>query len=174
MPPSVILVMGVSGSGKSTVGRALAEALGADFLDADAYHSAANIERMHAGIPLDDAARMPWLRAVRQGVLEQARAGRRVVFACSALKTAYRHILLDGVDGAVIVHLDVSHATLEHRLVNRHGHFMPAGLLDSQLADLEIPDHAIVVDAGRDLPDVIADILDRLESADSGERASID
>jgi carbohydrate kinase (thermoresistant glucokinase family) len=174
MPPSVILVMGVSGSGKSTVGRALAEALGADFLDADAYHSAANIERMHAGIPLDDAARMPWLRAVREGVLEQVQAGRRVVFACSALKAAYRHVLLDGIEDAAIVHLDVSHATLEARLVNRHGHFMPAGLLDSQLADLEVPDHAIVVDAGRDLPDVIADILGRLESADAGGRTPID
>ena len=88
MPPSVILVMGVSGSGKSTVGRALAEALDDDFLDADTYHTAGNIARMHAGIPLDDAARLPWLHAVREAVLERVLAGRRVVFACSALKAA--------------------------------------------------------------------------------------
>ena len=90
MPPSVILVMGVSGSGKSTVGRALADALGEDFLDADTYHTAGNIARMHAGIPLDDAARQPWLRAVREAVLERVLGGRRVVFACSALKATYR------------------------------------------------------------------------------------
>jgi carbohydrate kinase (thermoresistant glucokinase family) len=170
MLPSVILVMGVSGSGKSTVGRALAEALGADFLDADTYHTAGNIARMQAGIPLDDAARLPWLHAVREAVDERVLAGRRVVFACSALKASYRHILLDGLDDAAIVHLDVGHATLEERLEHRRNHFMPAGLLDSQLADLEVPEHAIIVDASRDLPDEIAAILDRLGPPDAGGR----
>ena len=168
MPPSVILVMGVSGSGKSTVGRALAEALGDTFLDADTYHTAGNIARMHAGIPLDDAARLPWLHAVREAVLEQVLAGQRVVFACSALKASYRDILLDGMPDAAIVFLDVDRAALEYRLTHRQGHFMPAGLLDSQLADLELPDHAIVVDADRDLPDVIAAILDRLGARGAG------
>jgi gluconokinase len=166
MPPSVILVMGVAGSGKSMVAATLADALAADFLDADAYHSRANVERMRAGIPLDDAARLPWLRAVRDAVLERVAAGRRVVFACSALKAAYRHILLDGVPDATIVHLDVDRSTLEQRLVHRHGHFMPASLLDSQLADLEIPEEAIIVDASRDLPIVVDEIVDRLSRAD--------
>src|SRR5262245_28596018 len=129
MAPSVILVMGVSGSGKSTIGLALADALGAEFLDADAYHSKANIARMHAGRPLDDAARQPWLHRVHAAVLERERAGHRVVFACSALKAAYRDILFHGIDDAVVVHLDVDRATLDHRLRARHGHFMPASLL---------------------------------------------
>lgn len=162
MTASVILVMGVSGSGKSTIGMALAEALGAVFLDADAYHSQANIARMHAGHPLDDAAREPWLHRVHAAVVEERRAGRQVVFACSALKAAYREVLFHGIDDAVVVHLDVDRTTLDHRLRARHGHFMPAGLLDSQLADLEAPDDAIVVDASREVPEVVAEIVDRL------------
>ncbi len=166
MRPSVIMVMGVSGSGKSTVGRALAEALGSEFIDADAYHSPANIERMHEGIPLDDAARQPWLLLVRGAVLDRLKAGRRLVFACSALKAAYRHTLLDGVDGAVVVYLQVDRAVLEERLRTRHGHFMPVSLLDSQLADLEPPAGAIIVDEGQPLPDVIGEILARLDERD--------
>ena len=165
MTPSVILVMGVSGSGKSTIGRALADALGATFLDADAYHSKANVERMKAGHPLDDAARQPWLHRVHAAVLQQSRNGHRVVFACSALKAAYRDILFDGIDDGMTVHLDVDRETLERRLVDRHGHFMPASLLDSQLADLETPEDAIVVDAARDVDAVVAEILRRLDAA---------
>ena len=97
-----------------------------------------------------------------------------MVFACSALKASYRHILLDGIGDAAIVYLDVSRAALEDRLTHRQGHFMPAGLLDSQLADLEVPRHAVIVDADRDLPDVIADILARLEYADAGGRVRTD
>ena len=166
MRPTVIMVMGVSGSGKSTVGRALADALGDEFLDADAFHSPASIERMREGIPLDDAARQPWLLLVRGAVLDRVRQGRSLVFACSALKAAYRHTLLDGIDDAVVVYLAVDPAVLEERLRTRHGHFMPASLLASQLADLEPPADAIVVDEGRPLPEVIAEILARLEERD--------
>jgi len=162
MRPTVIMVMGVSGSGKSTVGRALADALGAEFIDADAFHSPANIERMHEGIPLDDAARQPWLLLVRGAVVDRVKAGRRLVFACSALKAAYRHTLLDGIDDVAVVYLRVERAVLEERLRNRHGHFMPASLLDSQLADLEPPTGAIVVDDNQPNPQVIDEILARL------------
>jgi gluconokinase len=163
MRPSVIMVMGVSGSGKSTVGRALADALGAEFLEADAFHSPANIERMREGIPLDDAARQPWLLLVRAAVLDRVKQGRSLVFACSALKVAYRHTLLDGIDDAIVVYLAVDRSTLEERLRTRRGHFMPASLLASQLADLEPPADAIVVDEGRPLPEVIDEILARLD-----------
>ena len=166
MRPSVIMVMGVSGSGKSTVGRALADALGAEFLDADAFHSPASVERMREGIPLDDAARQPWLLLVRGAVLDRVKQGRSLVFACSALKAAYRHTLLDGIDDAVVVHLAVDRATLEDRHPTRHGHIMPASLLASQLADLEPPADAIVVDEGRPLPDVVDEILARLDERD--------
>jgi gluconokinase len=166
MRPTVIMVMGVSGSGKSTVGRALADALGDEFLDADVYHSPTNIERMREGIPLDDAARQPWLLLVRGAVLDRVRQGRSLIFACSALKDAYRHTLLDGIDDAVVVYLAVDPAILEERLRTRHGHFMPASLLASQLADLEPPADAIVVDEGRPLPEVIDEILARLDERD--------
>jgi gluconokinase len=166
MRPTVIMVMGVSGSGKSTVGRALADALGDEFLEADVYHSPTNIERMREGIPLDDAARQPWLLLVRGAVLDRVRQGRSLVFACSALKAAYRHTLLDGIDDAVVVYLAVDPAVLEERLRTRHGHFMPASLLASQLADLEPPADAIVVDEGRPLPEVIDEILARLDERD--------
>ena len=163
MRPTVIMVMGVSGSGKSTVGRALADSLGAEYLDADAFHSPANVERMREGIPLDDAARQPWLLIVRGAVLDRVKAGRRLVFACSALKAAYRHTLLDGIDDVAVVFLKVDRAVLEERLRTRHGHFMPASLLDSQLADLEPPTDAIVVDDDQPMPKVIDAIVTRLD-----------
>lgn len=166
MRPTVIMVMGVSGSGKSTVGRALADALDSEFLEADAFHSPANIERMREGIPLDDAARQPWLLLIRGAVLDRVKQGRGLVVACSALKEAYRHTLLDGIDDAVVVYLAVDRAVLEERLRTRHGHFMPASLLASQLADLEPPADAIVVDEGRPLPEVVDEILARLDERD--------
>ena len=144
-PPGLILVMGVAGSGKTTVARWLAGALDADAIDADDYHSAANVERMRHGIPLDDAAREPWLRAVHEAVLARRAAGRRVVLACSALKASYREVLLDGIPDTAVVFLSVDRATLDRRLRSRPGHFMPASLLDSQLVDLEPPEDAIVV-----------------------------
>ena len=108
----------------------------------------------------------PWLLLVRGAVLDRVRQGRSLVFACSALKAAYRHTLLDGIDDAVVVYLAVDRAVLEERLRTRHGHFMPASLLASQLADLEPPADAIVVDEGRPLPEVIGEILARLDERD--------
>jgi len=148
----VILVMGVSGAGKSTVGRALADRLQGAFIEADDYHSDAAITRMRRGVPLDDEARWPWLQRVHAALaaaLRDAPPERAVVVSCSALKAAYRTVLLDGFDDARVVLLDVDRATLDARLRHRPGHFMPPDLLDSQLADLEPTVGAIRVDATR-------------------------
>jgi len=157
--PPLVLVMGVSGSGKTTIARSLAAALDAEALDADDYHSADNIDRMRHGIPLDDAARAPWLEAVHAAVVSQLAAGRRVVLACSALKAAYREVLLAGIPDPEVIYLDVDRATLEARLRARPHHFMPASLLDSQLADLQPPADAITIHETDDPAAAVAQIL---------------
>jgi gluconokinase len=144
--PMVIIVMGVTGAGKTTVGRRLAADLGWRFHDADDFHPEANKAKMHAGIPLTDEDRWPWLRALR-GVIEQALAdGAGAVVTCSALKRAYRDVLAGGLDGVRYVHLTGDPRVLEARLAGRRGHFMNPALLESQIATLETPDEAIEVD----------------------------
>lgn len=128
-----IVVMGVSGCGKSSVGIALAEALGARFIDGDDLHPEANKAKMGAGIPLDDSDRWPWLDLVGQALAE----GAGTVIACSALKRAYRDRIRAAAPGTLFVHLHGSREILAQRLGARTGHFMPATLLDSQLAILE-------------------------------------
>jgi gluconokinase len=135
----ILIVAGVAGSGKTTVGALLAGRLRWQFADADTFHPAANIAKMHAGIPLTDADREPWLRAVTGWMDERAAAGQSGVVTCSALKRAYRDELLDGRPAAVMVFLQVSREVLAERLVSRPGHFFPERLLDSQLATLEPP-----------------------------------
>ncbi|MFJ4286347.1 gluconokinase [Paenarthrobacter nicotinovorans] len=132
--PLHVVVMGVAGCGKSTVGAALAKRLGAEFLDGDALHPQSNIDKMAAGTPLNDGDRAPWL----------AEIGRRfstsdapLVIACSALKRAYRDIIRGGDASVVFVHLHGARELLSERMNSRPGHFMPAALLDSQLATLE-------------------------------------
>ncbi len=141
-----VLVMGVSGSGKTTVGTALAEAIGADFIEGDAFHPPDNVARMSAGVPLDDAARQPWLNALANDLRRAAEGGRSVVLACSSLKAAYRETLRSGCPTLRTVWLDVPRHVLEQRLRDRSGHFMPASLLESQIADLESPVGEIAVD----------------------------
>lgn len=126
--------MGVSGSGKTIVGIALAEALGVPFRDADGLHSAANVAKMAAGHALTDEDRMPWLALVGA---ELAAASDGLVIACSALKRVYREAILAAAPSARFVFLDGSRGLLESRMQHRHGHFMPTSLLDSQLATLE-------------------------------------
>jgi gluconokinase len=137
MTAEVLVLMGVSGSGKSTVAALLAERLGWDLAEGDALHPAENIAAMATGHPLTDAQRAPWLAAVSAWIDGQLAAGRSGVIACSALKRRYRDALRR--PGVVFVYLSVPHVELEHRLAHRVGHFMPAALLSSQLHDLEPP-----------------------------------
>ena len=134
MPP-LLVVMGVSGSGKSTVGELLATVLGVPFADADDLHSDANVQKMAAGHPLNDDDRWPWLQRVGEELLRAEPGG--LVMACSALKRAYRELILAVAPRTQFVFLDGDRAVLEQRLEHRHGHFMPAELLDSQLATLQ-------------------------------------
>jgi gluconokinase len=138
--PLGIIVMGVAGCGKTTAGALIAESLGADFIEGDRLHPAANIEKMSAGIPLTDDDRRPWLEAVGLEVARHLGDGHGVVAACSALKRAYRDILR-GTSGAdlVFVHLSGSRELISGRMHHRKGHFFPPTLLDSQFAALEPP-----------------------------------
>jgi gluconokinase len=144
----ILIIGGVSGSGKTTVGALLAGRLGWEFADADSFHPPANIAKMRAGIPLTDADRGPWLRAIAAWMDERIAAGESAVVTCSALKRSYRDTLLGGRPEARLVFLLADRDVLARRLTQRHGHFFPAGLLDSQLADLEPPqpdEHVLVV-----------------------------
>ena len=133
-----IVLIGVSGSGKTTVGKQLAASLNATFLEGDDYHSSANIAKMRSGTPLSDPDRWPWLAKLAGAVGDHIREGRAVVVSCSALKRAYRQRLMkDARVPLAFVHLTIDPAHLEHRMRARHQHFMPEALLESQLATLE-------------------------------------
>lgn len=134
----VFVVMGVSGCGKSTVGLALAQRLGLTFLEGDSLHPRANIEKMSAGLALNDDDRWPWLDAVGAALRSAPPSG--LVCSCSALRFSYRQRLRMWVDDVAFIHLSGNRDVLQHRLDRRKGHFMPPGLLDSQLATLELPD----------------------------------
>jgi len=158
----IVIVMGVSGSGKSTVGGALAERLGVPFLDADDFHPKANVEKMSNGIPLTDEGRWPWLDSLSQGIRDEATMAGGVVAACSALKLVYRDQLREGVKFPLtFALLDGDRDQILRRMEARKDHYMPASLLDSQLADLERPDaHEGVVTVTID--DEVEQIVDHL------------
>jgi carbohydrate kinase (thermoresistant glucokinase family) len=155
------LVMGVSGSGKSTIGAALARRLGWDFRDADSFHPPENVAKMASGRPLDDADRAPWLAAIAAH-LDRALADERpCVVTCSALKRAYREVLIGGRPAVALVELSGDHELVASRMAARAGHFMPPALLASQFAALERPgadEHPIVVDIRR-APEAIVEAL---------------
>jgi gluconokinase len=146
----VVIVMGVAGSGKTTVGSALAAALGWRFVDADDVHSAANVAKMARGEALTDADRAPWLARLREIIAAALGRGGSLVLACSALKASYRATLVGGDGDRVrIVYLAASPALLHQRLSTRVGHYMKPAMLDGQLATLEVPQGALTVDAAQ-------------------------
>ena len=151
----IVVLMGVSGSGKTTVGRALSAQLGWQFIDADDYHPAANVEKMRSGTALIDTDRWPWLDRLNGLLREQQAAGRSVLLGCSALKQKYRDRLAAGLEDVRWVFLKGDLALIESRLAARRGHYMPASLLQSQFAALEEPADATIMDI-RPAPEEIA------------------
>ena len=161
----IVILMGVTGTGKTTVGHLLAEATGWPFAEGDDYHSAANKQKMHAGIPLTDDDRVPWLaslHAVLRGWYERGESG---ILACSALKQSYRDTLVAGIPGDAwrFVLLDASPQLIGERLASRKGHYMNPGLLKSQFDTLEMPEDAMRVSVDPGPEQIAASILDALK-----------
>ncbi len=154
---NLFIVMGVSGSGKTTMARLLARATGGDWLDADDFHSAENKARMAAGIPLTDENRRPWLDRLNAELRAAVDKGRPIFLACSALKQSYRDRLIAGLPEARFIYLKGSFELIHARVARRAHHFMPAGLLESQFADLEEPADAITLDISRTEDQLVED-----------------
>jgi carbohydrate kinase (thermoresistant glucokinase family) len=160
-----VVVMGVPGAGKSTIGAVLAEKLGWPFVDGDDLHPPANLRKMQAGVPLDDDDRAPWLAAIAQQLSRWRAAGRGGVVACSALKRGYRESIAGGNGDVLFAYLKGTEKLLAARVAARRGHFMPASLLASQLAILEEPDAdepAVTVDAALPAARIVAVIVQRV------------
>ncbi len=160
----LILVMGVAGSGKSTVGRRLASSLGWEFADADEFHSPDNVAKMTAGIPLSDDDRVPWLAALHTTIRQRESNGRHVVLACSALRARYRDLICSASTQPTIVYLKADRALVFERMSQRHDHFMPTSLIDSQFAALEEPGDALVFAADGRLDDIVSAVRAHLSS----------
>ena len=154
----ILIAMGVSGAGKSLIGEMLAERLSCSYTDGDAFHSAANKEKMHNGIPLTDEDRWPWLRTIRAAIEEKQRAGETAVFTCSSLKRSYRDVLRGTDTDVRFVYLKGSFEVLQERLKSRTGHFFDPSLLKSQLDTLEEPGPDEAIDVSIELtPEQIDD-----------------
>jgi gluconokinase len=164
--PQHVVVMGVSGSGKTTIARSIAARLGRTFADADDFHPPTNVAKMARGEPLSDADREPWLRTLAGWIAEHHAAGRSTVLACSALKRRYRDVLRSAAPRRVaFLHLDAPRAVLLERMRHREGHYMPPELLDSQLATLErleADERGAILDAAQPREIVVAKILEHL------------
>lgn len=166
---TAIVLMGVSGAGKSTIGVRLARKLKRDFLEGDTFHPAANVEKMSRGVPLDDADRRPWLAAIAAAIDTARHSGRKIIVTCSALKRSYRTILAAGNDDVAFVYLKGDQGLIAQRLAARAGHFMPPKLLASQFAALEEPgeDEGSIMMAIERTPDQIVDAIAAMFAADA-------
>jgi gluconokinase len=163
--PLIVVLMGVSGSGKSTVAALLAAALGCQFQEGDDLHPRENVEKMRSGTPLTDADRLPWLRKIAEEIDGWRTRGECGVLTCSALKRSYRDIIIGTRHDVVLVYLKGSRDLIHRRMAARHEHFMPVTLLDSQFATLEEPtpdEHPIIVDVGGKPADIVHEIVRHL------------
>lgn len=159
----VIILMGVSGSGKTTIGRKLADAIAGIFQDGDWFHPSNNIAKMSRGEPLNDKDRAPWLDILSNAIAHWCREARPYIVACSALKQEYRDILSRGRSDVKFVYLKGSRLLVQQRLGMRHNHFMPSALLDSQFAALEEPQGVLVVDIAQTPDAIVAEIIERMD-----------
>lgn len=168
IPAQVLVLMGVSGCGKSTTGAALSERLGWPFRDADTFHPPGNVAKMSSGQPLTDDDRRPWLGAIAAWIDERLAAGEAAIVSCSALKRRYRDIIVGTRGGVRLVHLAGTREVIGARLSARRGHFMPASLLTSQFEALEPPgaeERPIVIDVGQPTEAIVAQVVARLHGA---------
>jgi gluconokinase len=172
LEPVVVVLMGVSGCGKSTIGKGLSQVLGWPFRDADSFHPPANIEKMSRGVPLEDADRWPWLSAIAAWIDAQHAAGAPGIVSCSALKRAYRAHIVGARDGVRLVYLKGDMGLIAGRLAGRKGHFMPAALLQSQFDALEEPaagERHLAADIAPPPEDVVGAIMARLLEAQASK-----
>jgi gluconokinase len=163
---TIAVLMGVSGSGKTTIARGVAQRMGWRLIEGDSFHPPENVAKMHAGTPLTDADRWPWLRAIAREIDAMRARGEPAVVACSALKRSYRDILIGSRKDVVLVYLQGSKALIAGRLAARQGHFMPPALLDSQFATLEEPgvdEHPIVVSIVPSADAIIDEVVRQLK-----------
>jgi len=169
--PVIVVVMGVSGSGKTTISALLAGKLGCQFQEGDDLHPKANVEKMRSGMPLTDADRMPWLHKIAEEIDGWRARGESGVLTCSALKRAYRDVIIGSRSDVILVYLKGSHDLIKQRMAARHEHFMPVALLDSQFATLEEPtpdEHPIVVDVGGRPASVADEIVRQIKARSLG------
>jgi gluconokinase len=170
-PVTMVIIMGVSGSGKSTIGALLAQRLGWKHEDADCFHPATNVDKMHSGIPLTDDDRWPWLAAVAAWIDKERRPGRHAVVACSALKRRYRDVLIGDRADVRLVYLKGDETLIARRLATRHEHFMPGSLLHSQFEALEEPgpdENPITVSIEPKPREIVEQILPALNMVEDG------
>jgi gluconokinase len=164
MKARFVLLMGVAGSGKTTIGQALARELKWDFYDADAFHPEENVTKMANGIPLDDSDRAPWLASLHALISASLKEGRPAVLACSALKESYRQKLLEGTEGVLVVYLKGSYELIWSRISRRQDHYMKPQMLKSQFEVLEEPADVLTIDVSMQVEDIVQEILDALET----------
>jgi carbohydrate kinase (thermoresistant glucokinase family) len=172
--PVIAVVMGVSGSGKTTVAVLLSAALGCQFQEGDDLHPAANVQKMHSGTPLTDADRLPWLRKIADEIDGWRARGESGILTCSALKRSYRDIIIGDRLDVTLIYLKGSRELIHQRMAARHEHFMPLALLDSQFATLQEPtpdERPLTVDVGGRPAEIVTEIVRQLEERQSAERS---